>query len=316
MPILGNKLVIGISSRALFNLDESHEIFIKQGLKKYIEHQIQNENVLLKPGVAFQLISKLLHLKHPIDNEKFVEVILVSTNDANTGLRVFNSIEECGLDITRACFTNGRSPIRYLDAFETKLFLSANADDVKRVLNSGHAAARILSGSDIETDESEEIRIAFDGDAVLFSDESEEIYQAHGLAAFQENERKYSDIPMAPGPFKDFLSAVHQIQQAFELSPTTPIRTALVTARNAPAHKRIITTLRSWGVTIDEAFFLGGLDKTPFLQCFKPHIFFDDQEIHCTRAAGVVPTGHVLSGVKNLDPALTDPIPAPTRNQG
>jgi 5'-nucleotidase len=296
LKTLDNKLVIAISSRALFDLDESNQVFEQQGLIKYIEYQIAHEDDTLNPGVAFPLIKRLLNIKYPNGNHA-VEVILVSKNDVNTGLRVFNSIESHELNITRAAFTNGRSPYEYLSAFRSDLFLSANSDDVRQALEHGYASATILNGANFSDSDLEEVRIAFDGDAVLFSEESERIYQKEGLEEFQRYEVEKADIPMNPGPFKPFLEALNKIQKAYEGAEKKPIRTALVTARNAPAHKRAINTLRHWGVSIDEAFFLGGLDKTPILKIFRPHIFFDDQTVYCEPASKEVPTGHVPSKI-------------------
>ncbi len=296
LKTLEDKLVIAISSRALFDLDESNQVFEQQGLIKYIEYQIAHEDDTLNPGVAFPLIKRLLNIKYPNGNHA-VEVILVSKNDVNTGLRVFNSIESHELNITRAAFTNGRSPYEYLSAFRSDLFLSANSDDVRQALEHGYASATILNGANFSDSDLEEVRIAFDGDAVLFSEESERIYQKEGLEEFQRYEVEKADIPMNPGPFKPFLEALNKIQKAYEGAAKKPIRTALVTARNAPAHKRAINTLRHWGVSIDEAFFLGGLDKTPILKIFRPHIFFDDQTVYCEPASKEVPTGHVPSKI-------------------
>ena len=299
---LKDKLVVAVSSRALFDLDESNSLFETAGLEEYVKYQVDREDEILDKGVAFSLIKRLLDLKYPGSDEHSVEIILVSKNDANTGLRVFNSIEHYGLNIKRAAFTNGRTPYQYLDAFCADLFLSANADDVKMALENGHASATIytgFNGMDSDPADQSEIRIAFDGDAVIFSDEAEKIYQEHGLEAFIKNESEKSDVPLAQGPFKPFLEALNRIQKAYRGMDDSPIRTALVTARSAPAHKRAIKTLRSWGVSIDESFFLGGLDKTPILERFKPHIFFDDQQTYCQSAAKTVPTGHVPMGVKN-----------------
>lgn len=297
MTSLDNRVVIAISSRALFDLDESNEIFLKQGLEKYIDYQISHEEEQLRPGVAFPLIKRLLDLRYPDSDEPAVEVILVSKNDANTGLRVFNSIESYKLNITRAAFTNGRSPYQYLSAFKVDLFLSADPYDVTLALQHGHASATILPGLNFMEDETSELRIAFDGDAVLFSDESEKIFQEKGLDEFIKNEAEKCNEPLNPGPFKNFLAAINRIQGAYKNTELKPIRTALVTARNAPSHKRAIKTLRHWGIGIDEAFFLGGLDKSPVLERFRPHIFFDDQKTYCERACGIVPTGHVPAGV-------------------
>ena len=210
-------------------------------------------------------------------------------------------MEEYGLGITRAAFTRGRTPYKYLQSFAADLFLSANTEDVKLALANGHASAAIYKGSYIEQIEaSGEIRIAFDGDAVLFSDEAERIFQADGLAAFKRHETEKSEEPLGAGPFKSFLAALNNLQKIFADQKEKPIRTALVTARDAPAHKRAIKTLRAWGISVDEAFFLGGLDKAAVLESFNPHIFFDDQQTYCVSASKVVPTGHVPSGVKNI----------------
>ncbi len=296
---LEDKLVVAISSRALFDLDESNQLFEREGVEAYTRYQIEHEEETLACGVAFPLIRRLLALHYPGTREPAVEIVLVSKNDPNTGLRVFNSIEKYGLHITRAAFTNGRSPYQYLSAFRADLFLSANPEDVRLALENGYASATIYTDLQFADDESSEIRIAFDGDAVIFSDEAERVYQEHGLAEFVRHEVENSEIPLAPGPFKPFLEALNKVQRSYRDSAEMPIRTALVTARSAPSHKRAIKTLRSWGVRIDEAFFLGGLDKAPILDKFRPHIFFDDQQTYCQSASKVAPTGHVPSGVKN-----------------
>jgi len=297
---LDDKLVIAISSRALFDLEESNRVFEEDGLEKYIEYQIEHEEEPLLPGVAFPLIRRLLALRDPDLDKEAVEVILVSKNDANTGLRVFNSIEHHKINITRAAFTCSRSPYIYLPSFKADLFLSANPEDVSLALQNGYASATLLTGPEYKDDDSDEIRIAFDGDAVLFSDESEVIYKTKGLADFTRNEVEKSNIPLSPGPFKGFLEALNRLQTAYQArNERPPIRTALVTARQAPSHKRPINTLRSWGVTVDEAFFLGGLSKEPILDKFRPHIFFDDQQTYCLPASKLVPTGHVPTGIAN-----------------
>lgn len=291
---LAAKLVVGISSRALFDLDSSNQIFEQQGSDAYSQYQIEHENDILQPGVAFNLVQKFLSLNQ---YGPHVEVILISRNSADTGLRVFNSIEEYGLNITRAAFSSGKNPYRYIKAYGTHLFLSANAEDTHRALQSGCAAATILSASSSLND-SNELRIAFDGDAVLFSDESERIFQEQGLEAFAANEKKSAHKPLPGGPFKGFLDALHSIQSQFP-ADDCPIRTALVTARSAPSHERVVRTLRSWNIRIDEALFLGGLDKGEFLKAFAADVFFDDQMGHCQSASGHVTTGHVPSGVMN-----------------
>jgi 5'-nucleotidase len=296
---LENKIVITVSSRALFDLDESNKIFEEKGLDSYIDYQIAHENDILKPGVAFPLIKRLLSINYPDTGETPFEVVLVSKNDANTGLRVFNSIEAHKLNITRAAFTNGKPPYKYLSAFSSSLFISAKESDVRMALENNHAAATILDGVKFDDKDTDEVRIAFDGDAVIFSDEAERVYHEKGLSEFQKSEMNNCDIPLNPGPFKAFLESLTKIQRAFENSKNKPIRTALVTARSAPSHKRAIKTLRHWGINVDEAFFLGGLPKVPVLKEFSPHIYFDDQRHYCEPASAVIPTGHVPAGIKN-----------------
>lgn len=290
-------LVIGISSRALFDLRESHELFESQGLAAYSDYQVANEDSFLQPGVAFPLVRKLLALNNDLAGQPRVEVILLSRNSADTGLRIFNTIEHFGLNIERAAFTNGASPWKYMEAFGADLLLSTNADDVRRALLSGYAAATILPGSSSGRDTGQ-LRIAFDGDAVLFSDEAERVYQQQGLAAFAASERRAANQPLSGGPFKHVLEALHRIQSAFPIEGN-PIRTALVTARSAPAHKRVVLTLREWGIRIDEALFLGGRSKGEFLKAFGADIFFDDQQVHIDSARPHVASAHVPNGIVN-----------------
>lgn len=291
------KLVIAISSRALFDLDESHGVFETQGVDAYCDYQISKEDDPLSPGIAFNMVKKLLALNKRDQKNPRVEVILLSRNSADTGLRIFNSIVHHQLDITRAAFTGGKSTYSYASAFGAHLFLSADADDVRTALDAGLAAATIFPSS-IQNSNNSQLRIAFDGDAVIFSDEAERVFQEEGLEAFTENEIKAAKTPLSGGPFKNFLAMLHQIQSEYP-AEDSPIRTALVTARSAPAHERVIITLREWGIRIDEAIFLGGLDKGPFLKGFEADIFFDDQSKHCESARQHVATGHVPSGVKN-----------------
>lgn len=293
------RLVVAISSRALFDLDESHAVFEEQGIDAYCAYQVDHEEDLLSAGVAFPLVQKLLKLNEQYGEAARVEVILLSRNSADTGLRIFNSIAHHRLDITRAAFTGGQNPYRYATAMGAHLFLSANPDDVRHALESGMAAAVIIpSGSRVGNQETDQLRIAFDGDAVLFSDEAERVYKQQGLAAFAESEKAAARTPLSGGPFKAFLSALHSIQDAAS-AECPPIRTALITARAAPAHERVIRTLRAWNIRIDEALFLGGKDKGEFLRAFGADIFFDDQEGHCLSASRHVPTGHVPHGVAN-----------------
>ncbi len=292
------KLVIAISSRALFNLDESHQVFEQEGLDAYRQYQVEQEDVVLAEGGAFSLVQKLLHINSIIEGPACVEVILLSRNSSDTGLRVFNSIEHYKIPITRAAFTNGASPYKYVSAFGAHLFLSINTEDVRKALRSGLASATILP-SVVSDPRDEQLRIAFDGDAVLFSDESERVYKEEGLKAFTEQEKAKAKIPLMGGPFKPFLTVLTQIQTQFGESQDSLIRTALVTARSAPAHERVIRTLRAWGIRVDESLFLGGLDKGAFLKAFGADIFFDDQQFHCDSARQHVPAGHVPHGIAN-----------------
>lgn len=290
------KLVIAISSRALFDLSESHRVFEEQGLEAYQQYQIAHEEEALAPGDAFGLVNKLLNLNRLLKAPR-VEVILLSRNSADTGLRVFNSIGHYGLDISRAAFSGGDSPYRYIRAFNSHLFLSTDGSDVRHALESGIAAATILP-SKVQSRNEDQLKFAFDGDAVLFSDEAEKIYKASGLEAFTASERLAANQPLSGGPFKPFLAALQQLQMEFAPGEA-PIRTCLVTARSAPAHERVVKTLRAWNIRIDESLFLGGMEKGPFLEAYDADVFFDDQEAHCDSARHHVATGHVPHGVAN-----------------
>ena len=300
------RLVVAISSRALFDMADSHRVFEDEGVEAYCAYQVERESEILRPGVAFRLVRKLLNLDRSATR---VEVILLSRNSADTGLRVFNSIEHYGLNVTRAAFTNGERPWRYVRPFGAHLFLSADPNDVSQALAAGYAAATILPSAQrdetVEEAEDGELRIAFDGDAVLFGDEAERVFRTQGLDQFSASERAQARAPLPGGPFKRFLSALHNLQNAYP-AEQCPIRTALVTARAAPAHERVIRTLRHWNIRIDEALFLGGLAKSEFLQAFAADIFFDDQTGHCELAMQHVATGHVPFGVANERP---DPAP-------
>lgn len=295
-------LVVAISSRALFDLDASHQVFEQEGVDAYCDYQIEHEDETLQPGVAFALVQKLLGLNQLFNDRVKVEVLLLSRNSADTGLRVFNSIEHYGLSITRAAFTGGQSPFEYASVLGADLFLSADAEDVGKALSSGMAAATIgppgnREGVEQHTDAGQ-LRIAFDGDAVLFSDEAERVFRKEGLEAFEASEKAAAKQPLSGGPFRRFLEVLHEMQSLAE-EGTSPIRTALVTARGAPAHERVIRTLRAWGIRIDEALFLGGMDKGDFLRAFGADIFFDDQTHHVESAGQYVPAGHVPHGVAN-----------------
>ncbi|MBM7334486.1 MAG: 5'-nucleotidase [Alcanivorax sp.] len=298
MPVsFDGKLVVAISSRALFDLSDSHQVFEQQGLDAFQDYQVAHEDDVLAPGDAFALVKKLLAINEMEEGRGRVEVILLSRNSSDTGLRVFNSIEHYGLPITRAAFAGGESPHRYVPAFGAHVFLSTHAEDVRRALDAGFAAATILSRGSLDPTDSV-LRIAFDGDAVLFSDESEQVFQSDGLEAFAANEKSAARQPLSDGPFRGFLEALHQIQREFT-PDRCPIRTALVTARSAPAHERVVRTLRSWGIRIDESLFLGGLPKGEFLRAFGADVFFDDQQGHCESASRHVAAGHVPHGISN-----------------
>lgn len=289
-------LVIAISSRALFDLEASHDVFEKQGLDAYADYQIERENEPLARGVAFSMVEKFLALNHA-GKPQAVEIVLLSRNSADTGLRIFHSIEHYGLQISRAAFTGGKPSHRYIEAFGAHLFLSADPDDVREALDAGVAAATILP-SKFGRAKSAQLKIAFDADAVLFSDDAEKVFSEHGVRGFSDAEKHNANNPLPGGPFKKILAALHVIQQNYD-EQNAPLRTALITSRAAPAHERVIKTLRAWDIRIDESYFLGGMDKGEFLKAFGADIFFDDREGHCDSARQHVPTGHVPHGIAN-----------------
>lgn len=295
MPLdLSNTLVIGISSRALFDLEKENEIYEKEGIEAYSAYQIAHEKDILQPGTGFALIRALHNLNTLSPEKRLTEIIIMSRNSADTSLRIFNSIEHYGLDVTRAALVGGSSLAPYLNDFRTDLFLSASEEDVQGAINANIAAGLICAppGQPLPAEGIGQIRIAFDGDAVIFSDESEEIFQKHGLSAFAEHEKKNAENPLNEGPFARLLKTISYLQAQFA-PEKAPIRTALVTARNAPAHERVVRTLRAWNVRIDEAFFLGGIEKGEILQSFGAHIFFDDQSLHTEPASRRVPSARV-----------------------
>ncbi|WP_374620834.1 5'-nucleotidase [Pandoraea sp.] len=310
MPItLENKLVVAISSRALFDFEEENRVY-EAGVaggddQSYMRYQLDRLDLPARVGVAFPLVQKLLAFNqgNGIDKHR-VEVVVLSRNDPVSGMRVFRSARQVELKIERGVFTRGRDPFGYLNALGAHLFLSANERDVRGALTAGFPAARVYPESAKKAElHPDEIRIAFDGDAVLFSDEAERIFQRNGLDAFQQHEIERAATPLPPGPFKPLLQALHRLQTLAGHEVPVKIRTALVTARSAPAHERAIRTLMDWKIDIDEAMFLGGLDKGAFLREFEPDFFFDDQTRHCVSAARVTPTGHVPSGIANHDNA-------------
>ena len=292
---LKNKLVVAVSSRALFDLETENEIFEMKGLKEYYKYQLENENTLLEKGTGFRLVENLLQInQHFNKEEKQVEVIVLSKNNASISLRITNAINAYGLEIIRSGWTSGRDISSYLKAFKVDLFLSANDEDVINAIENSIAAAKILpSNSEIQTSLGNQVRIAFDGDAVLFSEESELIYKKEGIEAFLAHEKANVHNPLKQGPFAKLLFTIASIQEKFE-DEDSPIRTALVTARSAPAHERVIQTLNVWGVRIDEAFFLGGSEKAEVLEAFGADIFFDDQDVHLNLSSGLVPSAKVI----------------------
>jgi 5'-nucleotidase len=295
---LDGRLVVAISSRALFDFEDENRVFEANDDRAYMQLQLERLDAPARPGVAFSLVHKLLAFNAPGAPERNVEVVILSRNDPVSGMRVFRSCQHYGLPIERGVFTRGQSPWRYLRPLGAHLFLSANEADVRQALGSGVPAARVYPQSARASDVHPfEVRIAFDGDAVLFSDEAERIYQAEGLAAFQSHERALAGEPLAPGPFKPLLVALQRLQRA--PAERMRIRTALVTARSAPAHERAIRTLMDWRIDVDEAMFLGGLAKGEFLREFEPDFFFDDQTGHIESATPHVPAGHVAAGVSN-----------------
>lgn len=308
MPFrLDEKLVIGVASSALFDLRESDRIFRERGYEEYRLHQRENERVVLNPGVAFPFIKRLLTLNA---DERWtpVEVILLSRNDTDTGLRVLNSIEAAGLGITRAAFLKGSSPWPYIPAFRCSLFLSANEQDVKEAIMAGHPAGLVLDSKFVDDPADRELRIAFDFDGVLADDESEIVYQqTRDLKAYHSSEKEKAQQCLNPGPLKGLLEKIAQLQELErKLAAANPayrpiLKTAIITARNAPAHERLVHTLRTWGITVDQTFLLGGMEKSSILEIFKPHIFFDDQKVHLDTASGIVPSVHVPFGIMNQD---------------
>ena len=293
---LQDQLVVAISSRALFDFEEENRLFETGDADAYVETQLRRIDIPAPPGVAFSLVKKLLAFNEP--GHQRVEVVVLSRNDPVSGMRVFRSVAAAGMRVERGVFTQGRDPFRYLKPLGAHLFLSANEADVRQALAMGFPAARVATGS-VRAGENHphEVRIAFDGDAVLFADEAEQIFQKRGLAAFQAHEKRKAELPLPDGPFKPLLTALHRLQGAG--SQAMRLRTSLVTARSAPAHERAIRTLMHWGIGVDEAMFLGGLPKGEFLREFEPDFFFDDQTGHIEQAAEHVPAGHVAGGVTN-----------------
>ena len=305
-PDLQQSLVIGISSRALFDLEEANSIFERDGVEAYRAYQRRHEDHLLGPGTAFHLVEALLRLNR-FSERRLVEVIVMSRNDPDTGLRIFHSIDKHGLDISRSAFTGGDALAPYLDAYDVDLFLSKSEADVQGAIDAGVAAAQLYQPPvDFDPDR-DQIRIAFDADAVLFSEEAERVYKEHGLEAFVAHERTHARRPLPAGPFAKLLRTLAFIQKGLD-TERAPVRIAIVTARDSPAHERVIRTLREWDVNVDEAFFLGGLPKHKVLRAFRAHIFFDDQHMHVDLASRRVPAGRVPY---RSDSPLRGVMPAP-----
>jgi 5'-nucleotidase len=293
---LDGQLVVAISSRALFDFEEENTVFEQGDDRQYMDLQLQRLETPARPGVAFSLVKKLLAFNDA--QTQRVEVVILSRNDPVSGMRVFRSAQHYGLSIQRGSFTRGQAPWRYLKPLRANLFLSTHLADVRAALDAGVPAAQVYPQSVHASDaHPHEVRIAFDGDAVLFSDEAERVFQAEGLSAFQAHEARKASQPLSDGPFKPLLAALHRLQS--EGTPHMRIRTALVTARSAPAHERAIRTLMNWNIQVDEAMFLGGLPKGEFLREFEPDFFFDDQTGHIESASRHVPSGHVASGISN-----------------
>ncbi|WP_028470955.1 5'-nucleotidase [Neptunomonas japonica] len=304
---IDNKLVIAVSSSALFDLRESNSIFEEHGPKAYKQFQEDNLDKLLDKGVAFPFIKRFLNINSHFPEQEPVDVVLLSRNSAATGKRVFRSIQAYGLDITRAAFVEGKSPFEYVPAFNASLFLSANEKDVQKAIDAGFPAGVVLPGKSVNDEGSDELRIAFDFDGVIADDEAESVFKNSDLPVFQAHEVQNAHIPHKPGPLADLFKKLSFLQQLEdeEIEKNRHykrlIRTAIVTARNAPSHERVITTLESWGVSANETFFLGGMDKNRILSRFTPHMFFDDQRSHLESGAGDIPMVHIPFGIANLD---------------
>lgn len=302
---LDEKFVVALASSALFDLSESDRVFRERGEEEYRRYQREHEEDILNPGVAFPFVRRLLSLNGSAPDDRPVEVILLSRNDPDTGLRVFNSIAHYKLAISRGAFVTGRRPYRYMPAFNASLFLSANEEDVRAALGDGRPAGQVLGTSFDDDPTDPELRIAFDFDGVLASDESERVNHERGLEDFLDHESANAPLPLEPGPLKRLLEEMSKLQRIEaervkrDASYVPKARTAIVTSRNAPAHRRLVTTLRSWGITVDETLLLGGLGKNRVLEIFRPHIFFDDQRTHAVPASAVAPSVHVPFGIRN-----------------
>ncbi len=302
-----NKLVIAVASSALFDLSESDAVFREKGENEYRSYQEKNIDIPFEKGVAFPFVKRLLSLNESFPEEQPVEVVLLSKNSPETGERVFRSIKHYGLDMCRACFTTGKQNFQYLPAFNAALFLSANVNDVKDALTAGYAAGRVLPTKYVADDDSDkQLRLAFDFDGVLATDESEKIYKASGdINQFYSHEVAHAGEALQLGPVGALLQKISAFQQLEkqralqDASYQRILKTSIVTARSAPAHERVVASLKAWGVEVDDAFFLGGIEKARILNILKPHIFFDDQMTHFEGIENV-PAVHIPFGVANL----------------
>jgi len=305
MPFhLEDKLVVAVASSALFDLRDSHKVFLEQGPIAYRDYQEKNIDNTLKPGVAFPFVKRLLNLNNSFE-EQPIEVILLSRNSPETGLRVFRSIKSHNLNISRASFFSGESPYKYIPAFDTALFLSANQEDVNKAIKEGLPAGQVLDVEIEDDPNDEELRIAFDFDGVIIDDESETVFKKGSLSQFHDNETTKSELPHKGGPLKNFIDKIGRIQaienRRLEIDKNYKkvINTAIVTARNAPSHERFVTTLKDWGITVDTTFFLGGIEKSRVLKIMKPHIYFDDQKLHLDVTIKGIPFVHIPFGIAN-----------------
>ncbi len=308
MPFpIDEKFVVAVASSALFNLKDSDKVFREEGEEEYRKYQRENEHVVFEPGVAFPLIKRLLMINGKEPDDQPVEVVLLSRNDPDTGLRVFKSIEHHGLSISRAAFVTGSDPFVYMEAFNASLFLSANPEDVRKAVGKGLPAAQVFPTKFVDNEEESGLRIAFDFDGIIADDSSEGIFKTLGMEKFHENEKQKANEALPPGPLFKFFGEIARLQRREwekkqkDKNYNPRIKVAIATARNAPAHERVVTTLRNLGINVDEAFFLGGIDKGRVLNVFRPHIFFDDQISHIEGVSSISPSAHVPFGVANMD---------------
>ena len=302
---LERALVVGVASSALFDLEASDAVFRDEGEERYRAYQREHLDEVLEPGVAFPFIRRLLALNDLSEEERLVEVVILSRNDPETGLRVMRSVKRHGLDITRAIFMQGQSPYRFMEPLRMSLFLSANEDDVREAISLGFAAGRVV-GRGVDDHGGMDLRIAFDFDGVLADDSSERVYQERPLEVYQETESALADVPLPRGPMADFLQKINRIQGIEDAkSVDNPggyqrrVRVAVVTARSAPAHERAINSIHQWGLRVNDAFFLGGIDKGPILAVLEPHIFFDDQRRNIDTTSHLAPSVHIPFGELN-----------------